>query len=118
MLAYPTKSTLTIVGTQGNLSSFPGAITRARINKYYSVLEPSVKVHLTQERKSIQSTNLQLCSKPDDISPSSASNDTFSQDYSLLPISYLPHVNSDPEFFMGTPLAVLLLLPSVATIIF
>ena len=76
-MGYPTKTTLAIAVDKGNLSSFPGALTSAQINKYYFVLEPSVKGHLTQERQGIQSTSLHLCSQPDQLSPSSASNDAF-----------------------------------------
>ena len=71
-LGYPTKTTLIIAATKGNVSSFPGALTSAHINEYYYVLEPSVKGYLTQERQGIQSTTLQLYSQPDHTSPSSA----------------------------------------------
>ena len=76
-MGYPTKTALVIAVKKGNKSSFSGALTSAHINKYYSVLEPSVKSHLTKERQGIQSTTLQLCSKPDKFSPYSASNDTI-----------------------------------------
>ena len=42
-MGYPTKATLAITVDKGNLSSFPSA----EINKYYFVLDPSVKGHLT-----------------------------------------------------------------------
>ena len=117
-LGYPTKTTLTIAFTKGNLSSFLGALISVRINKYYSVLEPPVKGHLTQERQGIQYTTLQLCSKSDEISLSSASSDAFPARL---------HASTNLVFatcfqcsgkFMVTPLAVLLLLPSVVTILF
>ena len=76
-MGYPTKTTLVITVDKGNLSSFPGALTSAQIKKYYFVLEPSVRSHLTPERQGIQSTILQLCSWPADLLPSSASNDAF-----------------------------------------
>ena len=59
---------------KSNLSSFPGGIINGHINKYYSILEPSVKGYLTQEITCIQ---LLKISHLAEISPSSTSNDIF-----------------------------------------
>ena len=55
-MVYPTKTALRIAVGKGNVSSFPGGLTSAQINRYYYILEPSVKGHLAQERQGIQST--------------------------------------------------------------
>ena len=79
-MGYPTKTALRIAVGKGNLSSFPGGLTSAQINRYYYILEPSVKGHLTQERQGIQSTQLSDLSYPVSISPAHASNDAFQHD--------------------------------------
>jgi len=113
-MGYPTKTTLAIAVDKGNLFSFPGA----QINKYYFVLDPSVKGHPTQERQGMQASTLQLCSRPTDLSPSGASNDAFPYDSILQQISYLPSVFSVLVRFLAIPLDALLLLLSAVTIIF
>ena len=76
-MGYPTKTALRMAVGKGNLSSFPGGLTSAQINRYYYILEPSVKGHLTQERQGIQYTQLPDLSYPAPISPAHASNDAF-----------------------------------------
>ena len=76
-MGYPTKTSLRIAVGTGNISSFPGCLMSAQINRYYYILEPSVKGHLTQERQGIQSTQLPDLSYPASISPVHASNDVF-----------------------------------------
>ena len=50
-MGYPTKTSLRIAVEKGNLSSFPGGLTSAQINRYYYLLEPSIRVTLLKKEK-------------------------------------------------------------------
>ena len=117
-MGYPTKTTLAIAVDKGNLSSFPGALTSAQINKYYFILEPSVKGHLPRRDKVYNLllynsvVNLPIYHHP--VPPMMLSP----HDSILQQISYLPPAFSVLVRFLAISLGALLLLLSTVTIIF